>query len=171
MGSATQERMAVVGAGPLGLMTLKELQEQAFSDVTGFEARAHLGGLWKDTIDSGLSVQGNTVFSAASAASSGKRAVGRSSWRTRRRARARYAPNTSIGCAWPPGRISNRGGLSFLAWRNSPAQSCIASNSTTPRRSVAKMCCWSAYTPRPGMLPSPSWPTRSRSISATATAC
>lgn len=62
MSPATQGRVAVIGAGPLGLMTLKELQEQGFIDVTGFEARAHLGGLWKDTMDSRLSVQAHTVF-------------------------------------------------------------------------------------------------------------
>lgn len=61
MDAATQGHVAVIGAGPLGLMTLKELQEQGFT-VTEFEARAHLGGLWKETMDSGLSVQANTVF-------------------------------------------------------------------------------------------------------------
>ncbi|KLU83012.1 hypothetical protein MAPG_02079, partial [Magnaporthiopsis poae ATCC 64411] len=38
-------RVAVIGAGPAGLAAIKSLQEEGFQ-VTGFERRSAVGGLW-----------------------------------------------------------------------------------------------------------------------------
>lgn len=58
------ERVAVIGAGALGLMATKQLAEDGF-DVTGFEARPYLGGLWKDTDDNSISVHPTTIFNTS----------------------------------------------------------------------------------------------------------
>jgi len=57
-------RVAVIGAGPLGLMAMKNLREDGF-DVTGFEKRSYVGGLWKPSQDSTLSVTEMTVFNSS----------------------------------------------------------------------------------------------------------
>ncbi|KAH8664400.1 flavin-containing monooxygenase-like protein [Xylariales sp. PMI_506] len=59
-----RNKVAVIGGGPLGLIALKELRETGF-DVTGFEARPYVGGLWKDSEDSTLSVINTTVFNTS----------------------------------------------------------------------------------------------------------
>lgn len=56
--------VAVIGAGPLGLASVKNFSEAGF-DVTGFEARDHLGGLWKYSTDSSLSCQETTIFNSS----------------------------------------------------------------------------------------------------------
>lgn len=56
--------VAVIGAGPLGLMALKNFREDGF-DVTCYEARPHIGGLWKYSTDMGLSVCENTIFNTS----------------------------------------------------------------------------------------------------------
>ncbi|ETS76261.1 hypothetical protein PFICI_11648 [Pestalotiopsis fici W106-1] len=61
---AAVEKVAVIGAGALGLMATKQLTEDGF-DVTGFEARPYLGGLWKDTDDSSISVHPTTIFNTS----------------------------------------------------------------------------------------------------------
>ena len=61
-------RVAVVGAGPLGLMATKNLTEDGF-EVTTFEKRAWLGGLWKKSDDSTPSVSANTIFNGSRFAS------------------------------------------------------------------------------------------------------
>lgn len=53
--------VAVIGAGPLGLMALKNFKEDGF-DVTCFEARDYVGGLWKYSTDGFLSVAEDTRF-------------------------------------------------------------------------------------------------------------
>ena len=57
-------KVAVVGAGALGLMAMKNFKEDGF-DVTGFESRSYLGGLWKDSPDSTISVHSTTVFNSS----------------------------------------------------------------------------------------------------------
>ncbi|KAH8200172.1 hypothetical protein TruAng_005684 [Truncatella angustata] len=57
-------RVAVIGAGALGLMALKNFQEDGF-DVTGFEARPYIGGLWKESDDDSLSVHSTTIFNTS----------------------------------------------------------------------------------------------------------
>ena len=57
-------RVALIGAGPLGLMALKNLTEDGF-DVTSFEKRAYAGGLWNAANDSHVSVTSNTVFNSS----------------------------------------------------------------------------------------------------------
>lgn len=57
-------RVAVLGAGPLGLTAIKNLREEGF-DVTGFEARSYVGGLWNPSTDSSLSVVESTVFNSS----------------------------------------------------------------------------------------------------------
>ncbi|KIX02730.1 uncharacterized protein Z518_08672 [Rhinocladiella mackenziei CBS 650.93] len=57
-------RVAVVGAGPLGLMAMKNMMEDGF-DVTGFEKRGYVGGLWKSSTDSSISVTETTVFNSS----------------------------------------------------------------------------------------------------------
>ncbi|KIW95570.1 uncharacterized protein Z519_04155 [Cladophialophora bantiana CBS 173.52] len=56
--------VAVVGMGPLGLMALKNLKEDGF-EVSGFEKRSWVGGLWKQSYDSTLSVTERTVFNSS----------------------------------------------------------------------------------------------------------
>ena len=57
-------RVALVGAGPVGLMALKNLTEDGF-DVTSFEKRAYVGGLWNSANDSYISVTSNTIFNSS----------------------------------------------------------------------------------------------------------
>lgn len=57
-------RVAVIGAGPLGLMAMKTLKEDGF-DVTGYEARPYVGGLWKYSDDPYISVQEGTIFNSS----------------------------------------------------------------------------------------------------------
>jgi dimethylaniline monooxygenase (N-oxide forming) len=57
-------KVAVVGAGPLGLMALKNLKEDGF-DVTGYDAREYVGGLWNYSEDEYLSVQESTIFNSS----------------------------------------------------------------------------------------------------------
>lgn len=57
--------VAIIGAGPLGLMALKNLLEAGF-DAVGFECRSYVGGLWKYSNDDGLSVtEKTTVFNSS----------------------------------------------------------------------------------------------------------
>lgn len=56
--------VAVVGAGPLGLMAMKNLKENGFQ-VSGFEKRGYVGGLWKQAQDSSLSVTERTIFNSS----------------------------------------------------------------------------------------------------------
>ncbi|KAJ9651308.1 hypothetical protein H2198_009402 [Neophaeococcomyces mojaviensis] len=58
------QRIAVIGAGPLGLMAAKNLKEDGF-DVTGYESRPYVGGLWKDSEDSTISVHATTIFNSS----------------------------------------------------------------------------------------------------------
>ncbi|KAK5940865.1 hypothetical protein PMZ80_007282 [Knufia obscura] len=58
------DKVAVIGAGALGLMALKQFKEDGF-DVTGFESRPYVGGLWKDSRDSTISVHASTVFNTS----------------------------------------------------------------------------------------------------------
>ena len=57
-------RVGVVGAGALGLMALKNLKEDGF-DVTGFESRAYVGGIWKPSDDNATSTLDNTIFNSS----------------------------------------------------------------------------------------------------------
>lgn len=57
-------RVAVIGAGPCGLMALKNLKEEGF-DVTVFEARDWIGGIWQYSTDSALSVAESTIFNSS----------------------------------------------------------------------------------------------------------
>jgi dimethylaniline monooxygenase (N-oxide forming) len=57
-------RVAVIGAGPLGLIAMKILKEDGF-EVTGFEARPYVGGLWKYSEDASLSVAESTIFNTS----------------------------------------------------------------------------------------------------------
>ena len=57
--------IAVIGAGPLGLMALKTLREDGFEDVVCYEARSYVGGLWKYSEDSALSVAESTIFNSS----------------------------------------------------------------------------------------------------------
>lgn len=57
-------RVAVIGAGPLGLIALKVLKEDGF-EVTGYEARSWAGGLWKYSDDGSLSAAENTIFNTS----------------------------------------------------------------------------------------------------------
>lgn len=61
---AGRNRVAVIGAGPLGLMAIKSFLEEGF-DVTCFEARPYVGGLWKDNDDDSLSVHATTIFNSS----------------------------------------------------------------------------------------------------------
>lgn len=57
-------RTAVIGGGPLGLMMLKNLKHDGF-DVTLYESRSWVGGLWKYSKDESLSTAENTVFNSS----------------------------------------------------------------------------------------------------------
>ncbi|KIW04122.1 uncharacterized protein PV09_04932 [Verruconis gallopava] len=57
-------KVAVIGAGPLGLIAMKILKEDGFK-VTGFEARPYVGGLWKYSEDAALSVAESTIFNTS----------------------------------------------------------------------------------------------------------
>ncbi len=57
-------KVAVIGGGPLGLMALKNFKEDGF-DVTLYESRSWIGGLWKYSDDDSLSVARNTVFNSS----------------------------------------------------------------------------------------------------------
>lgn len=57
-------KVAVIGGGPLGISTVKNLTEQGF-DCTGFESRSYLGGIWKYNTDEHLSVQASTIFNSS----------------------------------------------------------------------------------------------------------
>lgn len=59
-------KVAVIGAGPLGIMAIKNLKEDGF-EVHGFEKRDWVGGLWKQSFDSSISVTANTVFNTSRA--------------------------------------------------------------------------------------------------------
>ncbi|KAJ9622083.1 hypothetical protein H2203_006964 [Taxawa tesnikishii (nom. ined.)] len=62
--STNGRKVAVIGAGPLGLAAIKNLTEDGF-DVTGYEARGYVGGLWKYSTDSSISVAANTIFNSS----------------------------------------------------------------------------------------------------------
>lgn len=55
MTKARQLRIAVIGAGASGLMSLIKLREAGITDVTIFEKAASLGGTWRDNRYPGLS--------------------------------------------------------------------------------------------------------------------
>lgn len=57
-------RVAVIGGGPLGLMATKTFLEDGF-DVTCFEARPYVGGVWNFSDDASLSVAEGTVFNSS----------------------------------------------------------------------------------------------------------
>lgn len=61
---AMSPTVAVIGAGPLGLMALKNLREEGF-EATCFDARPFIGGLWQHSSDKYLSVQPNTRFNSS----------------------------------------------------------------------------------------------------------
>lgn len=56
--------VAVIGGGPLGISSIKNLTEEGF-DCTGFESRSYLGGVWKYNTDEHLSVQESTIFNSS----------------------------------------------------------------------------------------------------------
>lgn len=58
--SAGQPSVAVIGAGPAGLVALKNLLEEGF-DATGFDRNAYVGGLWQYTEEDKTSVLPSTV--------------------------------------------------------------------------------------------------------------
>ena len=58
------DKVAVIGGGPLGLASVKNFTEEGF-DVTGFDQRDHLGGLWKYSTDDSLSCQNTTTFNSS----------------------------------------------------------------------------------------------------------
>ncbi|USW57928.1 Putative flavin monooxygenase, FAD/NAD(P)-binding domain superfamily [Septoria linicola] len=57
-------RVAVIGAGPLGLIALKTFLEDRFEAVL-FERRESIGGLWKYSEDDFISVADNTEFNSS----------------------------------------------------------------------------------------------------------
>ncbi|KAG6361790.1 hypothetical protein INS49_010019 [Diaporthe citri] len=57
-------RVAVIGAGPLGLMAVKNMKEDGL-DVTCFDARSWIGGIWNYSEDESLSVAANTIFNSS----------------------------------------------------------------------------------------------------------
>lgn len=61
---ATPQSVCVIGAGALGLVATKVFLQGGFQ-VTGFEARDYVGGLWKDSRDSTLSVHATTIFNSS----------------------------------------------------------------------------------------------------------
>lgn len=56
--------VAIVGAGPLGLMATKNLLESGFK-VTCYDGRPYVGGLWNYSDDASLSVTENTIFNSS----------------------------------------------------------------------------------------------------------
>lgn len=58
------KRVALIGAGATGLMALKNLTEDGF-EVTSFDSRPYVGGLWKYSTDEGLSAAATTVFNSS----------------------------------------------------------------------------------------------------------
>lgn len=58
------ERVAVIGGGVTGLMATKILTEDGYH-VDSYETRPYLGGLWRDTPDSSISVQPATIFNSS----------------------------------------------------------------------------------------------------------
>ncbi|KAE9984363.1 hypothetical protein EG328_008849 [Venturia inaequalis] len=56
--------VAVIGGGPLGISSIKNLTEEGF-DCTGFESRSYLGGVWKYNTDEHISVQESTIFNSS----------------------------------------------------------------------------------------------------------
>ncbi|KAF2018251.1 FAD/NAD(P)-binding domain-containing protein [Aaosphaeria arxii CBS 175.79] len=61
---AERRTVAVIGAGALGLVTIKNLLEEGF-DVTGFERNAYVGGLWQYTEDDKTSVLQSTIVNVS----------------------------------------------------------------------------------------------------------
>lgn len=57
-------RVAIIGAGPLGLMALKNMREDGL-DATAYDSRAWIGGLWNYSEDNKLSVAEFTVFNSS----------------------------------------------------------------------------------------------------------
>ncbi|KUJ11371.1 flavin-containing monooxygenase-like protein [Mollisia scopiformis] len=57
-------KIAVIGAGALGLCATKIFTEDGFI-VTTYESREYLGGLWKDSDDSTISVHATTIFNSS----------------------------------------------------------------------------------------------------------
>jgi len=56
--------VAIIGAGPLGLMALKVLREDGWNAIS-FESRKYIGGLWRLSKDSGLSALETTTFNSS----------------------------------------------------------------------------------------------------------
>lgn len=52
--------VAVIGAGPAGLVALKNLIEEGF-EVTGFDRNPYVGGLWQYTTEDKTSVLTTTL--------------------------------------------------------------------------------------------------------------
>ncbi|KAI5362238.1 Putative flavin monooxygenase, FAD/NAD(P)-binding domain superfamily [Septoria linicola] len=61
---APPARVAVIGGGPLGLTALKRFVEDGF-DVTLYEGRSWVGGLWKPDTDEALSALKTTKFNSS----------------------------------------------------------------------------------------------------------
>ncbi|KAK0103406.1 hypothetical protein ONS95_005431 [Cadophora gregata] len=57
-------KVAVIGAGGVGLSAMKNFIEDGF-DVTTYESRDFVGGLWKDSNDSTISVHSTTIFNTS----------------------------------------------------------------------------------------------------------
>jgi len=57
-------KAAVIGAGPLGLLATKNLLEEGF-DVTTYDKRSYVGGLWKHSAENATTVTPNTVFNSS----------------------------------------------------------------------------------------------------------
>jgi len=55
-----QPTVAVIGAGPAGLVALKNLLEEGF-EATGFDKNLYVGGLWQYTEGDKTSVLQSTV--------------------------------------------------------------------------------------------------------------
>jgi dimethylaniline monooxygenase (N-oxide forming) len=60
----TRRKVAVIGAGALGLSATKVFAEDGFT-VTTYESRDYVGGLWKDSDDSTISVHPTTIFNTS----------------------------------------------------------------------------------------------------------
>ena len=57
-------KVCVIGAGPLGLLAIKNMKEEGF-EVTAFERRSYVGGIWQPSQDGLISVNPNTVFNGS----------------------------------------------------------------------------------------------------------